>query len=306
MKRSWESLLTLSVVHFMLFPETMAGEGPVVESIEKLALDDFLGGVEITLIKDAQARAAVRSIAAQSGLKLGFGAQPVLLSSGTSLNNLDDDGRKRAIKLIQGCVDQAAEMGCARLAFLTGPDPGDAQRDRALDLLADSVKTLCAYAADKDLALTLETFDRDIDKKSILGPSALSAAFAQRIREDYPTFGLMYDLSHMPLLHETAHEALPILQPYLVHMHVGNAVMIPGKPAFGDLHPRFGYPHSENDTPELIEFLQTLFEIGYLQDAPPETKPWVGIEVRPQGDESSEMIWAQTKRTWRAAWSALQ
>jgi sugar phosphate isomerase/epimerase len=306
MKRSWESLLTLSVVHFMLFPETMGGEGPVVESIEKLALDDFLGGVEITLIKDPEARAAVRSIAAQSGLKLGFGAQPALLSSGLSLNDLDDERRKKAVAIIQECIDQAAEMGCARLAFLTGPDPGDAQRDRALDLLADSVKTLCAYAADKGLGLTLETFDRDVDKKSLLGPSELSAAFAKRIREDCASFGLLYDLSHMPLLHETTLQALPVLAPYLVHMHVGNAVMIPGKPAYGDLHPRFGYPNSENDTPELIEFLQGLFEIGYLQDAPPETKPWVGIEVRPQEGETAELIWAETKRTWRAAWSALR
>ncbi len=306
MKRPWDSLLTLSVVHFMLFPETMGGEGPIVESIEKLALDDFLGGVEITLIKDAQARATVRSIAAQSGLQLGFGAQPVLLSSGLSLNDLNDAKRKQAVALIQRCIDQAAEMGCARLAFLAGPDPGDAQRDRALDQLADSVKTLCAYAADKGLALTLETFDRDVDKKSLVGPSELAAAFAQRIREDFDTFGLMYDLSHMPLLHETTQEALTILQPYLVHMHVGNAVMIPGKPAYGDLHPRFGYPDSENNTPELIEFLQGLFKIGYLQDTPPENKPWVGIEVRPQAGETSELIWAQTKRTWRAAWSALE
>lgn len=305
MKRSWESVLTLSVVHFMLYPQTMGGEGPVVESMEKLAADDFLGGVEITQIKDPQSRAAVRSIAAQSGLKLGFGAQPALLMTGLSLNDLDDAGRARAVNAIKTCIDQAAEMGCARLAFLTGPDPGDAQRDRALDLLADSVKALCKHGADQGIALTLETFDRDIDKKSILGPSDLSAAFAKRIREDYPSFGLMYDLSHMPLLYEKAREALPLLAPYLVHMHVGNAVMIPGKPAYGDLHPRFGYPNSENDTPELIEFLQTLFEIGYLSDTPQEVKPWVGIEVRPQAGETSEMIWAHTKRTWRAAWAAL-
>lgn len=305
MKRSWESVLTLSVVHFMLFPETMGGSGPVVETFEKLALDDFLGGVEITHIEDSQARAAVRSIAAQSGLKLGFGAQPILLMSGLSLNDLDDDGRRKAVERIQAAIDEAAEMGCARLAFLAGPDPGDAERARALDLLADSVKTLCAYGADKGVALTLETFDRDIDKKSILGPSDLCAEFAKRIREDYPSFGLMYDLSHMPLLRETAREALSLLKPYLVHMHVGNAVMIPGKPAYGDLHPRFGYPNSENDVPELIDFLQALFEVGYLQDTPQVERPWVGIEVRPQTGETSERIWAQTKRVWRQAWASL-
>jgi sugar phosphate isomerase/epimerase len=305
MKRSWESILTLSVVHFMLYPETQAGGGPVVASIEKLAQDDFLGAVEITRITSPDDRAAVRSIAAQSGLKIGFGAQPALLSTGLSLNDLDEDGRLKAVETIRACIDEAAEMGCARVAFLSGRDPGDADRPRALDALAASLRTLCAYAGDKGLALTLETFDRDVDKKSLLGPSDLSAAFAARMRADFPTFGLMYDLSHMPLLRENAHEALTVLQPYLVHMHVGNAVTIPGMPAFGDLHPRFGYPNSANDVPELIEFLQTLFKIGYLDKKNHGVKPWVGIEVKPQSPETPELVWAHTKRTWREAWSAL-
>lgn len=305
MNKTWESILTLSVVHFMLYPDTMPGEGPIIESIEALAKDDFLGGVEITQIKDPKVRARVRSISEQSGLKLGFGAQPALLMTGYSLNDLEEVERLKAVDAIKACIDEAEEMGCARVAFLTGPDPGDAHRERALDALADSVKTLCAYGLDKGIDLTLETFDRDIDKKSLLGPSDLSAEFAARIREDYPTFGLLYDLSHMPLLRESAQEALSVLQPYLVHMHVGNAVMIPDKPAYGDLHPRFGYPNSENDVPELIEFLETLFDIGYLADGPEGEKPWVGIEVKPQAGETSELVWAQTKRTWREAWSAL-
>jgi sugar phosphate isomerase/epimerase len=305
MKRSWESILTLSVVHFMLYPETQGGQGPVIETIEKLAQDDFLGAVEITRITSAEVRSAVRSIAAQSGLKIGFGAQPALLSTGLSLNDLDENGRQKAVDTIQACIDEAQEMGCARVAFLTGRDPGDSDRPRALDALAASLRTLCAYADDKGLALTVETFDRDVDKKSLLGPSDLSAAFAQRMRADFPTFGLMYDLSHMPLLRESAREALTILQPYLVHIHVGNAVTIPGKPGYGDLHPRFGYPDSANDVPQLIEFLKTLFSIGYLDKHGAEVKPWVGIEVKPQASEESDLIWAHTKRTWREAWSAL-
>ncbi len=305
MKRSWESILTLSVVHFMLFPETQAGSGPIAETIEKLALDDFLGGVEITRITSPEDRATVRSIAAQSGLKIGFGAQPALLSTGLSLNDLDETGRLKAVDLIKACVDEAAEMGCARMSFLTGPDPGDADRPRALDALAASLRTLCAYADDKGLALAVETFDRDVDKKSLLGPSDLSAEFARRMREEFPSFGLLYDLSHMPLLRESAREALTTLQPYLVHIHVGNAVTIPGMPGYGDLHPRFGYPNSANDVPELIEFLQVLFKIGYLDKKNEGAKPWVGIEVKPQAPEQSELVWAQTKRTWRAAWSAI-
>jgi sugar phosphate isomerase/epimerase len=47
------------------------------------------------------------------------------------------------------------------------------------------------------------------------------------IREDFPDFGLLYDLSHMLLLHENAHEALLQLKNHIVHIHVGNCVLDP-------------------------------------------------------------------------------
>ena len=305
MAKPWESVLTLSVIHFMAYPETMLGSGPVAETLEKLAMDEFFGGAEITWIKDADVRAKVRSISKQSGLRLGFGAQPILLSQKLSLNDLDEAGRKSAVAAIQGAIDEAAEMGCARVAVLTGPDPGDAARERGLDALAASMNTLCRYGDDKGVGMTIETFDRDVDKKSILGPSPMCAEFAARVREDFPTFGLMYDLSHMPLLNERADEALPILKDYLVHMHVGNCVKIAGKQAYGDEHPRFGYPNSENDVAELAEFLAVLFDIGYLDYDAEGPKPWLGIEVKPQPEETSDLMLAQTKRTWRQAWSLL-
>jgi sugar phosphate isomerase/epimerase len=302
MNYSWESVLTLSVVHFMIFPSTITGEGDIATSIEKLALDPFFGAAEITWIKDPKQREKVRSIAVQSGLKLGYGAQPRLLLPKLSLNDLDGAGRKKAVESILEGIDEAAEMGCSRLAVLTGPDPGDAERERALDYLADSFATLCKAGDDKGIGITLETFDREVDKKSLIGPSDLAAEFAARIREDYSSFGLMYDLSHMPLLNETALEALTTLKDYLVHMHVGNCVKVPGRDAYGDMHPRFGYPGGENDVPELAEFLSALFEIGYLQKGGVGDKPWVGIEVKPQGDETSELVIAQTQRAWRKAW----
>jgi len=305
MDRPWESVLTLSVVHFMAFPECMGGTGPIAETLTKIALDDFFGAAEITWIKDPQERARVREIAEQSRLELGYGAQPTLLTQQLSLNDLDPDGRRRAIDQVKACIDEAAELGCQRVAFLAGPDPGDADRERALDLLADSVTELCRYGQDKGVALTLETFDRDVDKKSLVGPSDLAAQFAARIRADFPDFGLMYDLSHMPLLGESAVEALSALKEYLVHIHVGNCVKVPGREAYGDQHPRFGFPGGENDVPELAEFLKALFEVGFLSPDGSGGRPWVGFEVKPVAGESSELILANTKRAWRQAWAQL-
>lgn len=305
MQRPWESVLTLSVVHFMAFPDCIRGTGAIVETLTRLAMDDFFGAAEITWIKDDDEREQVRRIAEQSHLQLGFAAQPLVLLQKLNPNDLAADGRRRAVEGLKAGIDEAAELGCKRLAFLTGPDPGEADRARALDALAESVMTLCRYGREKGVALTLETFDRDVDKKALIGPSDVAAEFAARIRESYPEFGLLYDLSHMPLLGETAMGALGKLQDYLVHVHVGNCVVVPKREAYGDQHPRFGFPGSENDVPELTNFLQALFRIGYLRTLTGD-KPWVGFEVKPTEGESSELVLANTRRAWRQAWADLE
>lgn len=305
MYEPWESYLTMSVVHFMAFPDTISGSGPIVETVRRLAEDDFFGAAEVTWIKDPKARAEVREIAQQSRLQLGFAAQPVILVGKANPNALDPAVRQRGVDALKAAIDEAAELGCKRMAFLTGPDAGDVDRPRALEALTDSVLTLCRYGREKGVALTLETFDRDVDKKSLVGPSGMAAEFAARIRAEFPDFGLLYDLSHMPLLRESVGEALGTLKDYLVHIHVGNAVTTPGAPAYGDLHPRFGFPGGSNDVAELTAFLKGLFEIGYLKKgALP--KPWVGFEVKPQPGETTELILANTKRAWRQAWADLE
>lgn len=305
MQRPWEAYLTLSMVHGMAFPACANGEGPFVETVTQLARDDFFGAIEIGWIKDPAVRQRVRAIAEQARLKLGYAAQPTLLGPKLSLNDLDDVGRARAVAAIEGAIDEAVELGCARVAFLAGPDPGDAQRQRALDLLADSLFTLCAYGEERGIGLTLETFDREIDKKSLIGPSALAAEFAARIRERHPSFGLLYDLSHMPLLFEDVESSLKVLKGHIVHIHVGNGVVRAGLPGYGDLHPRFGFPGGSNDVPELTGFLKGLFEIGYLREGVAGAKPWVGFEVKPFGGEDPDLILANTRRTWRQAWADL-
>jgi hypothetical protein len=114
--------------------------------------------------------------------------------------------------------------------------------------------------------------------------------------------GLIYGLSHLPLPFEQSAAALSRLKDYLVHIHVGNAVVTPGVPGYGDLHPRFGWPGGANDMPELAEFLRGLFAIGCLREGA--ARPWVGFEVKPQGPgETSELVIAGTKRVWMDAWS---
>lgn len=305
MDKHWSNYLTLSVVHFMAYPGTMKGEGPIVETISKIAEDPFFTGIEISWIKDPQVRAQAKAVLDGSHIKVGYGGQPCLLTQGLNLNSLDDAERQKAVDQLKACVDEAAEMGAERVGFLSGKDPGDADRPAALDALITSVKEASGYGRDKGVALTCETFDRTIDKKCLIGPSDYAAEFAKAVRQDYPEFGLMYDLSHQPLLFEEAEPALTLLKDVLVHAHVGNCVVDPDTPGYGDLHPRFGWPGGCNDVAELVDFLRALFKVGYLADGK-EDRPWVGFEVKPQSDdETSEGLLAGTKRVWEEAWSHL-
>jgi sugar phosphate isomerase/epimerase len=303
MDKHWSNFCTMSIVHFMAYPEIMKGEGPVLETVTKIAEDPFFGAIEIGWIKDPKVRAEVKQVVEAAHIKVGHGAQSALLIRKLNLNSLDEDERRSAVEQLFLNVDEAAELGAQRMAFLSGKDPGPADRERAFDALVKSVKQVAVYGREKGIALTLETFDYDIDKKALIGPSDLALRFSQTIREDFPDFGLMFDLSHLPLLHENAEDALIMLKDHLVHIHIGNAVLNPALPGYGDMHPRFGFPGGCNDVPELTNFIRNLFKAGYLADGNAD-RPWVGFEIKPQFPwETPELLITGTKRTWIDAWS---
>lgn len=279
-----------------------------METVTRLADDDFFSVLEVTWIKDSAVRRAVRDVAESSHISLAYGAQPVLLGQKLDLNSLDDSERRRAVNQVESCIDEASELGADRLALLSGPDPGNARRDDAACALVNSLKEICAYGEQKNVAVSMETFDRDIEKKCLTGPAKETVTLARTIRKDYRDFGIMYDMAHAPLLNEDPREALALLKNYLVHVHVGNCVKVPGHPAYGDKHPRFGIDAGEHDVNDLTRFIKILFDVGYLgkKMEPGGQLPIVGFEVRPLPGERPEAVIASTKRVWRQAWAQLQ
>src|SRR4030042_1136416 len=212
MDKHWNNYCTMSIVHFMAFPKTISGEGPIADSVAKIAEDPFFGAVEITWVKDPKERAAVKAVIEAAHIEVDYGAQPAVLMGKLNLNSRDEAERKQAVSALKARIDEAAEVGARRMAFLSGKDPGENDRRAAVQALIHSVKELCAYGRDKGIALTCETFDRDIDKKALIGPSDLAAEFAAAVRRAFPEFGLLYDLSHQPLLHEDSIGALSQLK----------------------------------------------------------------------------------------------
>ncbi len=310
MVHDWRQRMHLGVVHFMLYP-VIRDEGPIAETFEALARDEFVDVIEVRRSEQPGMHAKLRAIAETAGVKIGVGAQPGLLLNKLSLNDPDEAGRKAAIEEVKKSIDAAYEMGARICAALSGPMPeGEDEVRRQLDLLVDSCVELAKYsiakAQDYDYVvwLSIEQFDDAIDKRCLIGPTDLAAELARRVREEAANFGLTVDLSHIPLLNQEAADLVGALAPYIIHVHVGNCVKEDKEnPAYGDKHPRFGYPGSENDWPQLRDFIEVLTYAGYFGAEVPTEKPVVTFEVAPVGDETPELVWAGTKRTWLRAWA---
>ncbi|MDA0746158.1 MAG: TIM barrel protein [bacterium] len=292
----------IGLVHFMAYKACIGGEGPILETLEKIALDPYFQAVEVTHMKDAGVRKQAGQLLRSAHLDVAFGAQPILLVGKLDINSSDESHRLKAVDAVKAGVDQAEELGAPGIALLSGPDPGPEARDGAVDLLVDSLHRLCDYAGGKGMSVALETFDRlPFGKNCLVGPNALAVEVSSRVRREYPNFGLMLDLSHFPLQGESSAYALGLARDHLVHAHIGNCVMSnPKHPAYGDNHPRFGCEDGENDIPEAIDFLRELLNIGFLD---PEKRPILSFEVSPMEGESSEIVIANAKRVLDAAWA---
>lgn len=290
--------MKVGIVSFMAYP----APSPLLGAITHLAQDAFFTAIEVTHIPSPEDRDAAARILASSGLDVGYGAQPVQLGGKLDLNSLDEAKRRVAVERLRACVDEAAALGCGRLAVLSGPDPGPERRPGAMAALVSSLDELCGYAGQRGLGLTLEVFDREVDKKALIGPTVDGVAISEQVRTKHPTFGLMVDLSHLPLQFESADEALRAAAGQLVHVHIGNCVLQQGHPAYGDSHPRFGLPGGCNDVAEVRAFLKVLADIGYIGSGQQRV---VAFEVKPLPGELPEVVVANAKRTLLRAWAEL-
>jgi hypothetical protein len=82
----------------MAYPATLKGEGPIVETIKKLVLDDYFNAIEITTIRNPEERQTVKKMLETSHMTVAYGAQPRLLTTGLNINDLNEEGRLKALQ----------------------------------------------------------------------------------------------------------------------------------------------------------------------------------------------------------------
>ena len=148
MTESIHKYAKIGLIHFMAYPSTIKGAGPIEETIRKIAVDDYFDAVEITWIKESDARKRVKKMLDSSHLTVAYGGQPRLLTTGQNINDLDDEKRQLAVSNLKEGIDEAYEMGAVGFAFLSGKYSED-KKEEAYQALLKSTMEICAYAKSK-------------------------------------------------------------------------------------------------------------------------------------------------------------
>lgn len=304
MKESIHKYFKVGLISFMAYPFIGNGESPeTVDVMKKIACDDYFDAVEVTWIKDDETRAQVKKLLDVSHLTVCYGAQPRHLMTGLNANHIDETERQKAEATLLAAIDEAEYLGAKGIAFLSGKWQA-ATKDLAYEQLLKTTRNLCDYAASKGMNVELEVFDYDIAKASLIGPAPYAAKFAADMRTTHSNFGLVIDLSHIPMTYETPEFVVRTLRPYITHFHIGNTVCTdPTLVGYGDEHQRFGFPGSSNDTPQLLEFLRVLKNEGFFNAENPYV---LSFEVKPWKDEDPDVVVANAKRTLNRAWAMLE
>lgn len=297
MKESIHKYFRVGTLQWMSF-----NRSDPMESLHRLATDDYFDAIEIKGYGNAQEREQAKAMLEQSHLSVCYGAQPRLLGGKLNPNAVDEEERKRAEAELLDALEEAEYLGAEGIAFLAGKWD-EQSKDIAYDQLLKTTRTLCDAAAAKGMMVELEVFDYDVDKCSLMGPAPYVARFAADVCMTHNNFGLLVDLSHIPLTHECSQFVVRTLRPYITHFHFGNAVVTPGTEGYGDLHPRMGYPNSVNDVNELLCYLRVLKEEGFFNA----NRPYIlSAEVAPRPGEDEQIVLANTKRTLNRAWALLE
>ncbi len=295
MKEPIQKYFQVGTIQWMSFPVS-----DPMDSLREICRDDFFDAIEVKGYGDRNAEA--KALLDQSHLKVCYGAQPRLLGPKLNPNALDEEDRQKAEATLIAAVDEAEYLGAKGIAFLAGKWAPET-KDQAYAQLLKTTRAVCDYAAAKGMNVELEVFDYDMDKAALIGPAPYAARFAADMRTTHSNFGLLVDLSHFPTTYETSRFVVRTLRPYITHFHFGNAVVEKGCDGYGDLHPRMGYPHSANDTPQLLDFLTVLKQEGFF-DA---ENPYVlSMEVTLRPGEDEKTVLANTKRVLKRAWALLE
>lgn len=291
----------IGIVSFMTYPEIVSDENAIIEKILKITSDDFFSFIEICHIENNQIREKVKNILEISNMRVGFDAHPDILSKNLNINSRDKELINITLNELKKLIDEAYYMGAEGFTILSGFKPDTGYFSVEVEIAINSLKVLCEYAIKKSkelgvkpIDIVIETFDdKEYAKNRLIGPTKLAVSVAEKVNTEYKNFGLLLDLSHMPILGEDFGASLMLAKNYIKHIHIGNCIIKDiSHPVFGDNHPRFGILGGENSINTLSFFINALKKINYFN----RKNNTLIFEVKPIKGEDSDLTLAGSKR----------
>jgi sugar phosphate isomerase/epimerase len=197
-------------------------------------------------------------------------------------------------------IDMALECGSNKIIFGSGPDfpeNRDEARKRLAGFILEAFKNV-----PPDVLVTIEPTGRDMDKFFLLGPFDESAEFAETLRaQGMKNFALLVDMGHVPLLGVSIENALSQSKGYIGHIHLGNCIVKNKQhPLYGDKHVPWEFAGGEYGKKDVVVFLRTLLNTGYLN---PDTPNTVSFEMRPYEELGSRKSADRFIEIFEEAWN---
>ena len=159
---------------------------------------------------------------------------------GFSLCDLNEKKRMNAVFLLMRAFETANEIGAKKVLITTGRDTDECDRPKAVEQFMKSMERLLPEAENFDVVL--ETGDRTVDARQLLGPTDLSMKLTEEIRKEYKNFYLTLDTSHIAQLGENVEASIEKALCLSNHVHLASCILTPGHPLYGDKHPFFSHP----------------------------------------------------------------
>jgi sugar phosphate isomerase/epimerase len=142
----------------------------------------------------------------------------------TSCVFADSKNTQENIGLAKQAVDLASRLNCKAIRVFGGNIPEEVGREKASGVIANALRNLAEYAAERDVVICLETHDdwcNPIDAADIMN------------RVASPDVAINWDIMH-PVLWAgfTVEESFRILSPWIKHVHMHDGINEQGKLVF--------------------------------------------------------------------------
>jgi len=207
-------------------------------------------GIEVAA--DAGRRAALRDQAEEAGVALACLATSVTLA--------DPEQTEENVRQMDERIDLAGDLGAPALRVFGGRLPDGLDRDRAIETVAEALKSVADHAGGRGVTVCVETHDDWCD------PAHVAAALD---RADHPNVAANWDIMHpVRTGHATIDQSFETLKPWIRHLHIHDGRTVDGKSELAPIG------QGDIDHRRAIELLMTIDYRGVLSGEWIAWEPW--------------------------------